>query len=79
MTGDVRDKIAQIDEELIQLLAERRALCQEAQEEDPDILGDEAQTDVHAQWDEAADEHGWNPPILARICKAIIDLCRSAD
>ena len=76
---DVRQSISKIDEEIIRLLSERVSLTQEILEEDPDVLSAEYQTDVVAQWDEAADEHGWNPAHLAKICRGILDLSKHAD
>lgn len=78
-THDVRTAIEKIDEEIIRLLAERSACFHEAQEEDPESLGAEFQADVVAHWDEAADEHGWNPVVSAKICKAVTELCRQPE
>jgi chorismate mutase len=76
---DITQKIEKIDTEIIQLLAERVSLYQEASEEDPDALSIEQAADSQAQWDEAADEHGWNPAILMKICRGVLELCRQAD
>ncbi|MFA6523115.1 MAG: hypothetical protein WCS85_01995 [Candidatus Peribacteraceae bacterium] len=79
MVHDVQDKIRMIDEELIRLLADRVALTQEMSEDDPEAISVEQQGDTVAFWDESADEHGWNPSILVRICRGILELCRQAD
>ena len=77
MTGDVRDKIEKLDEEILRLLADRVALSQE--EDDPDVLGAEYQADVLAQWDASADEHGWNPGFTAKICRGVLELCKPLE
>lgn len=79
MTGDVRDKIEKIDEEILRLLADRVSLCQEAHEEDAELLGPEYQADTIAHFDAAADEHGWNPAPATRVCRSILELCRPLE
>jgi chorismate mutase len=78
-THDVQTAIAKLDEEIIRLLAERVSLFREAQEEDPDSLTPEHQSEVVAQWDEAADEHGWSPAMTAKLCRAVTDLCKQVE
>jgi chorismate mutase len=79
MTHNIHDKIEKIDEEILRLLHDRASICQDAAEEDPELLGPEYQSDVVAQWDAAADEHGWNPAATMRVCRGVIDLCKPLE
>lgn len=78
-TEDLTARLEKVDEEIIRLIAERVALCQEAAEEDPEALGGETWAEVHAHWDAAADEHGWNPSTTMKVVKPLNDLCRQGE
>ncbi|MDD4319438.1 MAG: hypothetical protein PHW10_03900 [Candidatus Peribacteraceae bacterium] len=75
----IRDRLEKIDEDLLRLLGDRVSLCEEAQEDDPEFMGPESLGDMLAQWDAAADEHGWNPALTARLCKGVYELCKAAE
>ena len=76
---DVRDRVEKIDEEIHRLLEDRRALCEEAWEEDPEFIGAEFEADVRSQWEAYADEREWKMGAAMRICGGIVDLCRKSE
>ncbi len=75
---DFHRKIDKLDEDIIRLLNERVTLCQETEDEDPEALGSDYQIDTLSHYEGAADEKGWSPVLMNRLCKAIVDLCKHA-
>lgn len=75
---DIRHQLAKIDEQIIDLIAERATLCQKALEEDEEALGSAYQAEVISDWEGAADERGLNMATMNHLCKMIIKLCQSS-
>ncbi|MBI1813002.1 chorismate mutase [Candidatus Peregrinibacteria bacterium] len=78
-THDLRDHLKKIDRQIFDLIAERVARCQEAKEQDEETFDAESQTDTIAEWEEMADEKGWNLSTVNRIAKGILDVCKSGN
>jgi chorismate mutase len=76
---DAHHKIEKIDEEIIRLLSDRVTLCHDLLEEDSEALGAEYQADVLAQFDAAADEHGWSVVAAMKTCRGILEMCKQAE
>jgi chorismate mutase len=77
ISHDLRDQIDKIDQQMIDLIAERIELCQDASDEEDDIFGPEYQADVIAEWEEIADEKGWNITAMGKICRGLLELCKN--
>lgn len=75
---DIRSQLTKIDEEIIDLLAERAAICQKALEEDEEAFSPESQAEIVADWEAAGDEKGLSMPTMGALCKQVIRLCQSA-
>lgn len=73
---DVHEQLQKIDSQLIELIAERMDLYRLALEEDEEGMKDHI-SEATAEWEEAAEEKGWNANLMARVCKGVVDLCRS--
>ncbi|MEK7217979.1 MAG: hypothetical protein AAB728_00785 [Patescibacteria group bacterium] len=73
------DRLEKLNAEAIEAVAAIVALSQEAAEEDPESVGGEFAAEVAAQWDAAADEHGWNPASAARVARGIVELCKQGE
>jgi len=76
VTHDIRDQIEKIDEQIVDLLAQRVTLMQESLE-DEEPLGPETDIDTIAQWEGMAEERDWNMTTMANICKWVLKLCRN--
>ena len=74
---DIQEQVSKIDQQIIDLLEERMSLCQEALNEDDEALGSEYVADTVGEWEAWADEKGWNLHILGKVCRAVIELCKS--
>lgn len=76
-SGDLRDHLEKIDRQIIELLGERIDACEEAAEEEEEGLSGESVVDMVAEWEEIADEKGWNVPAMGRIARGISDVCKA--
>lgn len=77
ISHDTLREIEKIDEQMIDLLSQRMMLCQEALEEDEDALGAEYHATVISHWEGAADERGWSTAVLGKICRAVMEFCKT--
>jgi hypothetical protein len=75
MTHDLREQIARIDEQIVDLLAQRVSLYEEAMENAEDFASSD--TDIVADWEAMADERGWSMTTMANICRWVQKLCKS--
>lgn len=76
-THDVHDQLAKIDSQIIDLIGERMDLYRVALQEDEEGLGTDHLAEALAEWEEAAEEKGWNAGLMAKICRGVVELCRS--
>jgi chorismate mutase len=60
VSQDIRQQLLKIDEQLIDILAERVNICQKAMEEDEDAFNPATQAEIISDWEAAADERGLN-------------------
>jgi chorismate mutase len=76
LPGDLRDQLDKLDQQIIELLAERLDLVEEAQKNDEEGLSSSDVNDIVAEWEEIADEKAWNVPAMGRIARGVSDLCK---
>lgn len=76
-THDVHQDLEKIDRQIIDLISERMDLYRVAMEEDEDGLSTDYTSAALADWEEAAEEKGWNAGLMAKVCRGIVDLCKS--
>jgi len=77
-THDVHDQLAKIDLQIIDLIDERMDLYRLALEEDEEGINSDHLAAALAEWEEAAEEKGWSPALMAKTCRGIVELCRSS-
>ena len=75
---DIQEQLSKLDQQIIALLEQRIAICGEALEEDEEALGTEHVAEAVGEWEAAADERGWNLNVMSKLCRVIIELCKSA-
>jgi len=68
--------IEKIDQQIINLIEQRVALCQEALEEDSAALSPAHEAETVAHWTGEAEHRGLDETAMERICKAVISLCK---
>jgi hypothetical protein len=71
----LQDRVQKIDQQMIDLAAERTTLCQQLIEEHEEVA-EEIAAETVGLWSDAADEHGWPMGVTAKIARGFIDLCR---
>ncbi len=75
---DLLSRLEKIDRQIANLLEERIALTQLAQEEDEEAMSAGQQAGILAQWAEIADEKEWDPAATHRLGQTINQFCRVA-
>ncbi len=75
--SDIHDQLAKLDRQIIDLVGERMDLYRVALEEDEDGTGRDHLGESLAEWEEAAEEKGWSPGLMSKICRGIVEICRS--
>ena len=79
VSNNIGAQLSKIDEQIIDLLAERVNACQKALEEDEHAFDGAAQAEMIAAWEEAAEEQGLNMGMMNHICKSLIKLCQATE
>lgn len=77
VSHDVRDQIEKIDQQIVDLIAQRATLYQEAAEQDEEGMSADHDADTIAEWEGAADERGLNMTVMGNVCRGILKACRS--
>jgi hypothetical protein len=77
-THDIHEQLAKVDRQIIDLVGERMDLYRLALEEDEEGMGTDHLGASLAEWEEAAEEKGWNPGLMSKICRGVVDICRNA-
>lgn len=77
--SDIHDHLQKIDHQIIDLIAERMDLYRVAIEEDEEGINSDHLAESLAVWEETAEEKGWNAGLMGKVCRGIVDLCRSAS
>ncbi len=72
---DVRSQLEKLDQQILDMLAERAALCRELRDEGDGVRPEE-ELDVLANWEEGAADRGVDESAVSRVCKAVLLLCR---
>ncbi|MDO8648735.1 MAG: chorismate mutase [Candidatus Peregrinibacteria bacterium] len=75
---DIRGQLTKLDQQIIDLLAQRAALYQEAMDEDEEGATS-ALADSLSFWEEEADEHGWSTAVANKICRSLHEICKTAE
>lgn len=75
--SDIHDQLAKLDRQIIDLIGERMDLYRVALEEDEDGVARDHIGESLAEWEEAAEEKGWSPGLMSKICRGIVEICRS--
>ena len=75
--SDIHDQLAKLDRQIIDLIGERMDLYRVALEEDEEGVGRDHTNESLAEWEEAAEEKGWSPGLMSKICRGIVEICRS--
>ncbi|MBI3331856.1 chorismate mutase [Candidatus Peregrinibacteria bacterium] len=73
---NVGRQIEKIDQQLITLIEQRVALCQDAVEDDPTALGPEHEGETIGYFQEEAEHRGLDEGDMIRIGKSIIAICK---
>ena len=76
VSHNLREQLQKLDQQIVDLLAERVNLCQKALEEDEGAFDDATQTEFITEWEGMADEHGMHVSTVSAICKLAMKLCR---
>ncbi len=76
---DIQDQLQKIDEQLIDLLAERVNFCKRALEEDEEAFGSASQAETITYWEEEADARGLSLGGMNQLCKMVMKLCRNTE
>ncbi len=80
VSHSLREQLVKLDQQIVDLFAERVNLCQKAMEEDEGVFDDTTQSEFVHEWEGMADEHGMHVGTVSGICKLVLKLCRvSAD
>jgi hypothetical protein len=75
-THDIREQIQKLDEQIVSLLEERLSLYGDMKEDEDDESDSMGST--VAEWEEMADERGWNAVVMGKIGRVVEELCKSA-
>lgn len=73
---NVGAQLEKIDQQIINLIEHRIALCQDALEEDSDALSAAHDAETVAFWTTEADQRGIDETGLEKVCKSVLGLCR---
>lgn len=77
-THDIHQDIQKIDRQIVELIAERMDLYRLAIADDEEgVTTADHVSEALADWEEAAEEKGWNAGLMSKVCRGIVDLCKS--
>lgn len=76
VSHSLREQLAKLDQQIVDLLAERVNLCQKALEEDEGVFDDATQSEFVTEWEGMGDEHGLHVPTVGAICKLAMKLSK---
>lgn len=76
VSHSLREQLIKLDQQIIDLFAERINLCQKAMEEDEGVFDDATQSEFVHEWEGMADEQGMHVGSVSAICKLVLKLCR---
>jgi chorismate mutase len=76
VSHSLREQLVKLDQQIVDLLAERVNLCQKALEEDEGVFDDATQAEFVTEWEGMADEQGLHVPSVSGICRLVMKMCR---
>lgn len=76
--SDIHDQLIKLDHQIMDLVAQRMDLYRIAMEEDEEGFNRDHLGESLAEWEEVAEEKGWNAGLMSKVCRGIVDLCRQA-
>ncbi len=76
VSHSLREQLEKLDQQIVDLLAERVNLCQKALEEDEGVFDDATQAEFINEWEGMADEQGLHVPSVSGICRLVMKMSR---
>ncbi len=76
VSHSLREQLMKLDQQIVDLLAERVNLCQKALEEDEGVFDDATQAEFISEWEGMADEQGLHVSSVSGICRLVMKMCR---
>lgn len=73
---NVAAQIEKVDQQILNLIEQRVALCQDALEEDSSALGHAHEAETLAFWGTEAEHRGLDEASAERIGKSVLAMCR---